>query len=206
MSPSRSTIVFRAVGLAGWLVAVAGCTHQPPRTLSGVAAAELAGAPCWVSQGGACLHKDSAKPRFVYGVGSVTGTRDAGLAREAALARARTGIARTLQTQVRAMLKDYQSTSTGGPGFAIEASDDQHITDVSRQITDLTLSGTELTDSWVSRGGTVYALCRLDVDGFKGTVQRMGELSEAVRKAVIERADKAFEELDRETGGAPGAH
>ena len=207
MRAERNPELFRVVVLLGVLAFAAGCSsHQPPRALSSAAAAELDDAPCWVTKGGTCLQKDSAKPRYVFGVGSVTGTRNVGLAREAALARARTGIARTLQTQVRAMLKDYQSTTTGGPGFAIEASDEQHITDVSRQITDLTLSGSELADSWVSRTGATYVLCRLDVEGFKGTVQRMGELSEAVRKAVIERADRAFEELDRETGAGPAAH
>ena len=194
---------FRLASLALAVLLAAGCSaHQPPRQLSSAASAERDGAPCWVAKGGTCLQKDSSKRRHVYGVGSVTGTRNVGLAREAALARARTEIARTLQTQVKAMLKDYQATTTGGPGFAIEASDEQHIADVSRQITDLTLSGTELADSWISDTGATYVLCRLDVEGFKGTVQRMGELSEAVRKAVVDRADKAFEELDRETSGA----
>jgi hypothetical protein len=65
----------------------------------------------------------------------------------------------------------------------------------------MTLSGTEIVDSWTSDSGTYYALCRLNVDGFKDTVRRMTALSEAVRQAVVERADKAFEELDRATNG-----
>jgi len=38
------------------------------------------------------------------------------LARSAAEGRARTELARSLQTRVKAMLKDYQAATQGGPG------------------------------------------------------------------------------------------
>ena len=69
---------------------------------------------------------------------------------------------------------------------------------MSKQITSMTLSGTELTDSWISQKGTLYALVALDVDKFSDSVNRMNQLSEAVREAVMERADQAFAELDEE--------
>ena len=55
-----------------------------------------------------------------------------------------------------------------------------------------------MRDSSVSKTGAYYALVELDVDKFKDTVNKIQNLSESVRKAVIERADKAFEELDNE--------
>ena len=176
-----------------------GCgAHSLPKTHA-VAGAEYDGAPCWVTTGGACLQKDG-KAKFVYSVGSAGGTRNAGLARDAALGRARTELARSLQVTVKSMLKDYQATTTGGAEFGTAANDEQHIEDVSKQITDLTLSGTEMNDMWVNHLGNTYVLARLDIEGFKSAVQRMGQLSESIRQAVVQRADKAFDELDRATG------
>jgi predicted aminopeptidase len=96
------------------------------------------------------------------------------------------------------MLKDYASTTTGGEEFGSAANDEQHIVDVSKQITDISLSGTEMTDSWISQNGTFYALVSLDLDKFEDSVKRMDQLSEAVRDAVVERAEQSFAELDDE--------
>ena len=178
-----------------------GCAGTRPKSPATVVHEELASAPCWVTKGGRCYFKEADRAKYICGVGSVGGTRNVGLAREAAMGRARTEISRTLAVRVTSMLKDYQATTTGGAEFGTSAADEQHIADVSKQITDLTLSGTEIVDSWVSGSGTYYALCRVDVEGFKDTVRRMTALSESVRQAVVERADKAFEELDRATNG-----
>jgi hypothetical protein len=178
-----------------------GCAGTRPKPPATVVREELAGAPCWVTRGGGCYFKEAERAKYICGVGSVGGTRNVGLAREAAMGRARTEIARSLAVRVTSMLKDYQATTTGGVEFGTSAADEQYITDVSKQITDMTLSGTEIVDSWTSDSGTYYALCRLNVDGFKDTVRRMTALSESVRQAVVDRADKAFEELDRATNG-----
>jgi len=44
--------------------------------------------------------------------------------------------------------------------------------------------------------GVVYVLMVYDAEKFKDTVSQMSQLSESVRKAVIERADASFSELD----------
>jgi hypothetical protein len=98
------------------------------------------------------------------------------------------------------MLKDYQATTTGGEEFGTAAADEQHIVDVSKQITNFTLSGTEHRDTWISNSGTWYALVVLDLDKFEDSVGKMNNLSESIRKAVQERAAKAFDELDEATG------
>jgi hypothetical protein len=135
---------------------------------------------------------------MICGVGSAGGSRNASLMRSTATARARTELARSLQVKVKAMLKDYQATTTGGQDFGTAAADEQHIVDVSKQITDMSLSGTEVEDTWISQSGTFYALVAMDVDKFKNAVSKMNNLSESVRKAVEDRAQKSFEELDEE--------
>jgi len=198
MTLKRTLILLGAAALTAALFVCVGCGGTQAKAPGTVIANELDGAPCWVTKGGNCTGKDGDKAKFVWGVGNVSGTRNVGLAREAALGRARTDIARSLQTRVESMLKDYQATTTGGEEFGTAAADDQHIVDTTKQITDLTLSGTEMVDSWISQSGSFWVLARLDVDGFKDAVGRMNQLSETVRQAVVERADKAFAELDQE--------
>jgi hypothetical protein len=166
-----------------------------PTAINTVMKNEFDGAPDWVTKGCASYIKDS---KIICGVGSIGGTRDPSLARTTAVGRARTEMARTLQTKVIAMLKDYQATTTGGEYFGKSASDEQHVVDVSKQITNTTLSGTEQNNSWISDNGTYYALVILNVEKFKDVVENMNSLPESVRKAVVERADKAFEKLDIE--------
>ena len=188
---------FLAVSAAASLLVVsAGCASTPEPPGNHVRD-ELAGAPDWVRKGCGNFWDDE-DDRKICGVGSVGGTRNAGLARSGALARARTEIARTLQVQVESMLKDYQATTTGGQDFGAAAADDQHLVDVGRQVTDMTISGTEMVDSWISDSGTFYALVALDAERFKDAVSKMQNLSEGVRRAVIERADEAFRDLDRQ--------
>ena len=97
------------------------------------------------------------------------------------------------------MLKDYQATTTGGENYGTAANDEQHIVDVSKQVTQMTLNGTELKNTWLSKKGTLFTLVCLNVDKFKNTISKMGQLDEQVRAAIVQRADKAFDELDKET-------
>ena len=157
---------------------------------------ELKGAPAWVIQGCRAYWEDDKG--FICGIGSAGASENVSLLRTTAIGRGRTEIARTLSTQVKAMLKDYASTTTGGQEFGRAANDEQHIEDVSKQITDMSLSGTEMVDSWVSQAGTYYALVALDVEKFSDAVSRMDQLSESVRRAVVERAEDSFAELSEE--------
>jgi len=188
-----SIAVIASMGLL--LNGCAGNSVTQPTEINTVMKNEFNGAPDWVTKGCSSYIKDS---KNICGVGSMGGTRNPSIARTTSIARARTEMARVLQTKVTAMLKDYQSTTTGGEYFGKSASDEQHVVDVSKQITDMTLSGTEHKDSWISGNGTYYALVILSVEKFKDVVNNMNKLPESVRKAVIERADKAFEELDTE--------
>lgn len=188
--PNEKRFGVAALGLfCGLSLACAG-QQKPAEGLKG----EMAGAPKWAQ--GDCSVALAKKPG-VCGAGSVSGMTNVALARSAAEARARTELARSLQVRVKSMLKDYQAATQGGPDG--KADSEQHIEDVSKQITDVTLSGTRLQDSFVSDTGTFWALVVLDVEPFKQSLSGMKDLDERVRSGIIQRADRAFYQLDSQT-------
>lgn len=192
-------ILVAVAAVSSLLAACSGGSPEIKKTPANQAIlSEYEGAPDWVAKG--CMVHFSNRKDVLCGVGGVSGTRNIPLARDAAVARGRTEIARSLQVMVESMLKDYQSTTTGGDAFGQAANDEQLIENVSRQITDLSLSGTRLEDSWISQNGTLYALVTIDMEAFKGALSKMSQLDEQVRKAVEARAQKAFEDLDRQVG------
>ena len=163
---------------------------------------ELAGAPAWIQRGCAAYWAD-APERGVCGVGSASGSRNIALTTSTAEGRGRTAIARTLDSKVQAMLKDYQATTTGGEEFGSAAADEQHIVDVSKQLTNGTLSGAERRDLWISPSGVVYALMVLDLEKFQGAVWSMKQLSESVRSHVAQQAAKEFEGASEPVAPSP---
>ena len=156
--------------------------------------AELVGLPKWAL--GDCQESLKDKQQLC-GSGSVQGMSNLGLARSAAEGRARTELARTLQVRVKSMLKDYQAATQGGPEN--ETASEQHIEDVSKQITDVTLSGTRVEETFVSETGTFWALVVLDAESFKGALKEKQALDEATRQAILDRADQSFADLDAAT-------
>jgi hypothetical protein len=184
---SRGTLSLALLGV------VIGCGSSPPKPQNALQA-EMVGAPKW-AQGACQLGLQNKKA--ICGTGSVSGMTNVALARSAAEGRARTELARSLQTRVKAMLKDYQAATQGGPGNLTAS--EQHIEDVSKQITDQTLTGTRLEDTWISNAGTFWALVVLDTDAFKDSMNNMKQLDERMRAAIVKRADKAFSELDDAT-------
>jgi hypothetical protein len=155
--------------------------------------AEMAGLPKWAL--GNC-REGLSDPNMLCGSGSVQGMSNLGLARSAAEGRARTELARTLQVRVKAMLKDYQAATQGG--VANDTASEQHVEDVSKQITDLSLAGTRVENTFVSDTGTFWALVVLDSNAFKSALNDE-HLDSATRQAIVERADRSFAELDSAT-------
>jgi len=195
LKPTFSTAAVLALALAG-------CASTPPPPPAAppphnVLQADLVGAPKWVQMG--CGAFFGEKKKLVCGVGAIGGMTNPGLARSAAEGRARTEIARSLQLRVKSMLNDYGSATQGGPGNKLN--NEQHVEDVSRQITNMTLAGTRLQDTWISNAGTFYALVVLDIDTFRDQMKNMNQLDEQVRAAIVERAERKFEELDALTEG-----
>ncbi len=199
LAVSLSTLIFTGSALLG-------CATTPPPPPPPVAPpppavspmkTDLADAPAWVKKG--CGAFFGEKKKLVCGVGAVGGMTNPGLARTAAEGRGRTEIARSLKVRCKSMLKDYQAAVQGGPGNKLN--NEQYITDTGKQITDMTLSGTRLEDSWVSNAGSFYALMVLDVDAFRDQIKNMSQLDEQVRQAIVDRAEQSFAELDASTEG-----
>lgn len=185
------------VALCLVLPPLSGCASKQ-KGISSEVYQDFKDAPDWFREDcNAYLKK--GKDEIICGVGIFKGSRNIALAKSAAENRARTNIARALQTQIKAMFKDYQSTTTGGEEFGQAAADEQYVEDVSKQITDMTLSGTRLEKWWVSKSGVTYVLMVLDMENFGAQLSRMKDLNEQLRRQIIDRADKAFRELDRET-------
>jgi hypothetical protein len=174
-----------------FLMVLTACGSADKKGSANVAKNEFDGAPDWVLG-------SSSTAQQICGVGSAAGSRNVSMMRTTAMQRGRTEISRMLEIKVQAMLKDYQATTTGGEDFGKAANDEQHIVDVAKLITDTTLSGTEQKKTWNSDSGTYYVLMCADIEKFKDSVNNMSQLSESVRKAVTERADKAFDELSKE--------
>ncbi|HET9753232.1 MAG TPA: hypothetical protein VFP52_09730, partial [Myxococcales bacterium] len=59
-------------------------------------------------------------------------------------------------------------------------------------------SSVQIIDHWVDNDGNEYALAAIDLDTFKGNMDRMKGLDPKVRDAVRANADKAFDELNAE--------
>lgn len=188
----RKVFVSIFVFAAALIMVACGSADKKENTPKNAMAAEFEGAPKWVMIGG------SGNPQEICAAGSIGGTRNPSMAKNAAVGKGRDELARILEVKVQSMLKSYMSTTTGGEEFGTAANDEQHIVDVSKQITQTTLSGTEQKDSWISNSGTFYALVCMDLNKFSGAIQNMGQLSENIRKAVVERAEKAFDELSKE--------
>ena len=119
--------------------------------------------------------------------------------RMAAQSRGRTEISRLLGIKIQAILRDYRSTTTGDEKFDAELNNEQYIVDISKQITDVTLSGSEQKESWTSDSKTLYVLMCEDLEKFKESLKNMNQLGKSIRDAVIARSDTAFDELLKET-------
>ncbi len=195
MSNFRSHVRILLASSGALLIAL-GCASAPEKKptpkVQSTAQSDLAGAPDWIARGCAAYWAD-APEKGVCGVGSASGSRNISLSISAAEGRGRTAIARSLGTQVQAMLKDYQATTTGGEEFGTAASDEQHIVDVSKQLTNGSLTGAERRDMWISPSGVIYALMVLDLEKFQGAVWKMKNLSESVRAHVADEAAKEFD-------------
>ncbi len=147
----------------------------------------LADAPEWVR--GDC--RDTFKGQAVLcGVGAVSGVSSPSLARNTAMSRGRTEIARYLQIDVKSVLSDYQAAKGG----VVE----QQIEDQSIQIAEMTLSGTRMAKYWVGKDGTYYALMALELEAYSSALQGASNIEPPLRDALVERAKKSFSSRDTE--------
>src|SRR3990170_3300551 len=188
---SLKTIVFAVLilSLAG-LVGLIGCAKKVP---------PAAMAPDWVMKGSAAFNEGGS--RVFYGVGAVSGVKNKPLARTAAENRARAEIGKIFETYTASLMRDYMASTTGGAAVTGDSatSEEQHIEQAVKTFSATTLSGVIIIDHWVDPSdGTVYALAKLDLDGFKNSLDKAKELNSEVRDFVRKNAEKAFDKLEAE--------
>lgn len=152
-------------------------------------------APKWVTAPGTVHEIDGAKD-LTCEQGALAGTRDMSMAQIGSQGRARTALTRSIEVRVKALLKNYQANTAASDAAAAASFDEQHVVDASKQIAALTLAGSAVEGTWISRAGTTHSLVCLDLAHFKDTVSKMSQLDERVRHAVEARADIAWNELD----------
>lgn len=189
------------IGTMGLALSLSGCSGAAKHRTGRTFADTMEDAPDWARKG--CAAFSGEKKKWVCGVGSMEGTNNLSLCRSTAMARGRTEIARELNLRVKAMIKDYQRSVTGGGAMHLAADDEQYAADVAKQITDISLPGTRLEDTWFSDYGHCFALMVLDLDGFRDAVAAAAGLDKSVRDYVVRNAEKAFQELDTATAPAP---
>ncbi len=135
--------------------------------------------PAWVQK--ECGAFSGEKKKWIGGVGGMEGANNLSLCRTTAMARGRTEFARKLNLRVKALIKDYQRSVTGGGAMHLAADDEQYAADVAKQVTDISLPGTRVEDMWFSEDGHCFALMVLDVEGFREAVAAAAGLDRTVR-------------------------
>jgi hypothetical protein len=218
----RTTLLLFAVFFLTTMGTLLGCggakkDAENSNAAAGAAATgDLAGAPSWVM--GPC-EKFFGERTVVCGVGSVQGMTNFSLARSAAQGRGRTEIAKKLEVRIRSVLTDYQSassntsaesggtadTTTEGRGDSLSTTNnsmnsssvsDQMIAETTRQITEMTLNGSSLAESWMSPNGSVFALMVLESADFASTVENMSTVSGPLKQVVLDNIPKLFSDYD----------
>ncbi len=185
----------RIVSLLSWLAlssslalsACGGTSGKDPKEPQADPNDPLAGAPAWVT--GDCGQHFEGKS-VLCGVGTVSGVKSPSLARNTAMARGRTEIARYLTVQVKSVLTDYQA-QVGG-------STEQEIEERSEQISEMTLSGSRMAAYHIAKDGTYYALMALELESFKDSVEGASGIDAELKQALVENATKTFSVRDSE--------
>jgi hypothetical protein len=151
--------------------------------------------PEWVMKGSGAFGGEHG--RVFYGVGSVSGIKNAALARTTADNRARAEIAKIFEVYSASLMKDYMASTTAGDMSA--SSEEQHVEQAIKTFSAATLSGVQVVDHWIQpQDGTVYALAQLDLEGFTNNLDKMKELNDKVRDYVRKNAEKVHMDLEKE--------
>lgn len=152
-------------------------------------------APDWVNKGSGAF-KDSGGPVF-YGVGIAQGIRNRALSVTAADDRGRAEIAKTLNSYITVLNKDYMASTTAGA--MDKSAEEQHVSQVLKNFAKFTLHGATVIDHWKDPSdGTMFSLVKLDMAAMKKSLEDAKDLDAGIRDYVRANADKAFDELSAE--------
>ena len=182
----------KLIGMAVAVVAMVACGADNKPQMSNQV--EHANGPDWVNRGSGAFGGEKGK--VFYGVGIASGIKNRAMRRSTGDSRARAEIAKTLDTYVSVLNKDYMASTTAGDMSA--SSEEQHVQQALKTYSQMELSGALIVDHFIDNDGTEYSLAQLDMQQFKDNLDKMKELNAKVRDAVRANADKAFDELSSE--------
>ena len=111
----------KVMGMAVVAAALAACGGEKKPEMSNQIL--HANGPDWVNRGSGAFGGEKGK--IFYGVGIASGIRNAALRRSTSDSRARSEIAKTLDTYVAVLNKDYQASTTAGDMSA--STEEQHV-------------------------------------------------------------------------------
>ena len=176
------------ITLSMGILLVAGCATSPKPS-----ADPASMGPAWVMKGGGAF--DVEKGKVFYGVGIASGIKNKALLRQTAENRARAEIAKTMETYVATLSKDYMASTTAGD--MSKSSEEQHVETALKTFSKTTLHGATIVDRWMDPSdGSLYALCELDLFSFKDALDKYNELNKQVRDYVRENAEKLHGEME----------
>jgi len=162
---------------------------------------EFSSGPIWLRR--SC---DRALPeqgkKAICGVDGITGAANPMMARTGAETKARANLARRIRTVVKAGLSSYQATVKGN---ASDRTHEDSVEERSKEITEMTLVGVKVYDTYVSPDGGVWVMVFMDFDSFRQQVQSLDQYDEGMRKEIVGRAEELFRELDQATAGGKDA-
>lgn len=162
---------------------VAGCASTPKYM-----------GPEWIMKGSGAF--DAQQGKVFYGVGMASGIKNKAMLRSTADNRARAEIAKTMETYVAVLAKDYMASTTAGDMSA--SSEEQHVEQALKTFSKTTLHGAIIVDRWLDpEDGTFYSLCELDLFAFKDAMDDYKELDSKVRDYVRKNAEKMHTDLEK---------
>jgi len=176
------------ITLSMGILLVAGCATSPKPS-----ADPASMGPAWVMKGGGAF--DVEKGKVFYGVGIASGIKNKALLRQTADNRARAEIAKTMETYVATLAKDYMASTTAGD--MSKSSEEQHVETALKTFSKTTLHGATIVDRWMDPSdGSMYSLCELDLFSFKDALDKYKELDKQVQDYVRENAEKLHGEME----------
>lgn len=155
----------------------------------------IKGAPDWVNKGSQALNDQNG--RLIHGIGSAPNMNDQSLQSSTADDRARTEVARVLNSFMHVVTQDYSASAGNG-------ADQQNSQSVSRQIQNLTdqnVSGARIIARWTDpKTGTLWSLAEFDMKQMKDMVNGAQDMNAGFRDYFNSHADNLFDSM------AKGAH
>ena len=197
--------VMAAMGVVVMTSFLAGCAEQKVPVVDGMARTEkpiqeVSGAPNWTWN-----DKDlRSDKKALYGVGSISGIRNPSHRRKQADAQARNAVASVMGTYAAGLTKAFMASTTVGGNP--DASEEQHVSDVLKQITEASLVGVKVIEYYERPDiNQAYSLARLDIDQIVAMMESMAssnnqfkQLDSKLRDWVRKNAETANEQLNQE--------